>query len=159
MVFSKKFLQVLILILLFLDIIFLVYSISEKQYHNLKGAMDKAVIAIDGHKIKVEIAKSPAELYHGLSDRSNLDQDAGMLFLFPDLKERQFVMRRMNFPLDIIFIKQGLIKKIDFSLKPEGKVVHNIYSSQGLVDSVLEINGGLSKDWGLKVGDKVIIDN
>ena len=68
-------------------------------------------------------------------------------------------MRNMNFPLDIIFIKNDTIVEILENLEPEGNDPKAIYSSKQPVNNVLEINAGISKQYGFKIGQKVIFSD
>ncbi|MFA5155282.1 MAG: DUF192 domain-containing protein [Patescibacteria group bacterium] len=122
-----------------------------------KPALPRAAVLINGQRIEVEIAASPAELYHGLSGRSSLAADSGLLFVFADSAERVFVMRQMSFPLDIVFINQGRISKIAANLPPEGDRPRRLYTSAGPADQVLELNAGYAEQHGFQVGDRVSI--
>ncbi len=108
-------------------------------------------------KIKLEIADTPSKRYQGLSRRASLCPDCGLLFVWPRPAKRAFVMREMNFPLDIIWIAGGKIIKIDANLPPEGKRPQKIYASGQAVDYVLEVNGGFCQRQQIKVGDRVKI--
>jgi uncharacterized membrane protein (UPF0127 family) len=57
--------------------------------------------------VEAEIAATDEERYTGLSDHDSLDEDEGMLFVYESEAERGFVMRDMDFPIDIIFISDG----------------------------------------------------
>ncbi|MFA6416936.1 MAG: DUF192 domain-containing protein [Patescibacteria group bacterium] len=119
--------------------------------------MTTSEVYLGGHPVKVEIAQTPYQLYHGLSKHPEICTDCGMLFIFPDLDKRTFVMREMFFPLDIVFSAQGQVVKIYENLSPEGANPQNLYSSEVPADLVLEINAGQLKNWGIKVGDQLII--
>ncbi len=114
-------------------------------------------LIINGHAIQVEVADEQAEWIQGLSDREALGRERGMLFIFPASSQHIFVMRRMHFPLDMIWIDGDTIKGIAENLPPEGENPVERYYSTGLVDKVLEVNGGLSSQLGFKTGDKVEI--
>ena len=105
--------------------------------------------------INVELAKTPLAQYQGLSNRAELCANCGMLFVFPDLKIREFVMRDMSFPLDIIYFLNNKIVKINANLLPEGSNPRNSYSSGLPTDMVLEMQAGFSEKNGLKVGDQI----
>ena len=135
----------------FIIVILLLSGCAQKE-NNLEK---NKTVKINGHEITVEIADTPESQFQGLSGRKILCADCGMLFVFSDKKERTFVMRNMNFPLDIIFIDGVQIVKIDKNLPPEGAVPKNFYSSGVQVDFVLEVNGGLAGKNDIKVGDKV----
>jgi len=101
----------------------------------------------------VEVALTPKQQIQGLMNRESMPEDAGMLFMFNKEAERGFWMKNTLIPLDIIFIKQdGRIHHIHSNAKP-----HDLTSikSKGPVIAVLEINGGLSQELGIKVGDVI----
>ncbi len=112
-------------------------------------------VNIKGAAFNLEVVNSREDMYLGLSGRESLCSSCGMLFVFPDSTSRSFVMRNMNFPLDIIFISQGRIIKIYENLPPEGAFPVNFYNSDAPADVVLEINGGLANRLGLRVGDRL----
>lgn len=118
---------------------------------------DFKFISINDQIIKVEVANTPESRYEGLSGRENLCADCGMLFVFPDKSVRTFVMRNMNFPLDIIWIDGDEIKKISKNLPLEGAQPAVKYSSDAPIDYVLEVNGGFCENYEIKVGDKIIL--
>lgn len=116
-------------------------------------------VIIDGRTIRAETVSAAADLYRGLSYRPSLCSDCGMLFLFPDHSVKEFVMRYMKFPLDIIFINNGLIVKIAANLPPEGGPPNTIYDSGGPSDRVLEVGAGTSRQFNWRVGDAVQFKN
>jgi len=140
--------------LLLISIIFLLFF-----YKNNKEERRFSTVKVNGRIIKVEESSSALDQYLGLSNRPSLCADCGMLFIFPDKQEREFVMRKMNFPLDIIFLNDGKIINIAANLKPEGDNPAIRYKSLSPADKVLELNGGYSEKYGIKAGDTVIYDN
>lgn len=109
-------------------------------------------------KITVELAKNSATQYQGLSNRKSLCQNCGMLFAWSDYAQRDFAMRNMNFSLDIIFIADQKIVKIESNLIPEGNSPQTIYTSDVPVNYVLEVNSGLTERYGINVGDEVLVN-
>jgi len=118
-------------------------------------AENKNIIEINGKEIMVEMADTPAEHYRGLSNRKSLCEDCGMLFEFNNKKIRTFVMRDMNFPLDIIWIDDNIVIGVSKNLQPEGSGYKNYYKSPAPVDYVLEVNAGFADGEGIEVGDEV----
>ncbi len=135
----------------------LVLILKDSISSILTPPLKNAVVLIDQKKISVEIASSPDELYRGLSGRTNLCADCGMLFDFPDSEEQEFVMRDMKFPLDIIFINKGRISRIAADLPPEGKTPRAVYTSGGPADQVLEVNGSYAARNNFQIGDEVTV--
>ncbi len=113
-------------------------------------------LIINGRTIHVEIADRPDRQAQDLSDRPFLPQDYGMLFIFPDKQVRTFWMLRMHFPLDIVWLDDNRVIKIDKNLPPEGAMPQKHYSSDRPVNYVLEVNAGLADKNKIKRGDKVI---
>jgi uncharacterized membrane protein (UPF0127 family) len=133
----------------FIIVIFLLSGCMRKE-NNLEK---NKIVKINGHEIMVEIANTPKLQYQGLSGRKNLCADCGMFFVFKERSEKTFVMRDMNFPLDIIFIDGVQIVKIYKNLKPEGESLKNFYPSGQPVDYVLEVSGGYADAYGIKEGN------
>jgi uncharacterized membrane protein (UPF0127 family) len=120
-------------------IILLLSGCQNQTYQDKEG-----YIEINNKKIYIDIADDFSSRYMGLSGRDNLCPDCGMLFVFKDRGEKTFVMRDMNFPLDIIWIKDKKIVKIDKNLPPDNDENLEKYNSQSKVDFVLEVNGNFS---------------
>lgn len=116
-----------------------------------------SIVKIGQQEMKVEIASTFRQQYQGLSGRQAICADCGMLFVFADSDKKSFVMRDMEFPLDMIFVDNGVIKNIAADLEPEGDDPKNIYESDGASDQVLEVNGGYCQRHNIKPGDRVSI--
>lgn len=120
------------------------------------------VVKIDGKDISVEIANTEDLRSKGLSGRSTVDWDTGMLFVF-DRKDVSpvFWMKDMITPIDIIWINDDKIVKIDKDVPapkegtPESGL--QLYTPGGLIDYVLEVHAGYSDTNNFKVGDSVTI--
>ncbi|HYF23714.1 MAG TPA: DUF192 domain-containing protein [Caulobacteraceae bacterium] len=102
---------------------------------------------------EVEIADDEEERRQGLMHRTDLPADRGMLFQFPDVRERSFWMQNTPLPLDIIYIgADGRIVSIARNTVPYSEAP---VPSYGGAKGVLEINGGLSDRLGIEEGDQV----
>lgn len=115
-------------------------------------------VIINNEKINIEIADTPESRYQGLSGRKELCDNCGMLFIFPDKQIRTFVMRDMNFPLDMIWINDNKVVKINKNTIPESSNPVMRYSSDVPVNYVLEVNGGFCDKNEIKVRDGVEFD-
>lgn len=99
--------------------------------------------------ITAKIADSPRERYVGLRGVTELDTNAGMLFVYPASHERNFTMRGVEIPLDIMFVdRTGRIRSIH-SVEPGVEDVR----SEIPVRYVLETNAGWTRRRGVRVGD------
>ena len=111
-------------------------------------------ITIGKMTANVEIAKTPDQIYTGLSNRSELN-DQGMLFLMPNQEVHSFCMRGMNQPLDFIWINNGRVVGATPNISPTFS--ENI-TSPTQVSQVLELPAGFVDKYGIKKGDKVILN-
>jgi len=102
---------------------------------------------------QVEVADTPAKRELGLQYRRDLEVDRGMIFLFPAESEHSFWMKNTPIPLDMIFISKDL--KIVGIVEQAVPFSTDSRSVPGASQFVLEINGGLSKRYGIKAGDSV----
>src|SRR5215510_3500825 len=102
---------------------------------------------------QVEIADTPAKREMGLQYRRDLATDRGMIFLFPNESQQAFWMKNTPIPLDMIFINKD--RKIVGIVEQAVPFSTDSRSVPGASQFVLEINGGLSKRYGIKAGDSV----
>ena len=104
-------------------------------------------------KFNIEFAETDYETQTGLMYRKGMDDDQGMLFIFPDQRMHSFYMKNTEFPLDIIYIKEDLkIASFQENAQPLNETG---LSSQVPIKYVLEINGGLAQELGLSIGDSI----
>jgi uncharacterized membrane protein (UPF0127 family) len=115
-------------------------------------------IKIGEKSLEVEIADTADKRSKGLSDRQQLDKDSGMLFIFDTQNVTPaFWMKGMLFPLDIIWINDGRVVRIDKNIPapspgtPDSKL--KTYTAGQPVDYVLEVTAGFSDQNNLKIGD------
>lgn len=132
---KQKFIFVAVICL-----IFFIFFFSGLFF--IKFNSQKVWIKVGSKTIQVEIVNTPQSQIKGLSGRKNLNEDFGMLFNFDDYRVRTFWMKNMNFPLDIIWINEGVIVGVDKNALPEGEVPQKKYYSPGPVNQVLEVNAG-----------------
>jgi len=107
--------------------------------------------ATGDYSFNVEVVDTPESRAEGLMFRTELAEDAGMLFDFKEERAVSFWMRNTFIPLDMIFVDAaGVVKNIHVNAIP-----HDVTGipSEGPVQFVLEIPGGRSVEIGLKPGD------
>ncbi len=106
--------------------------------------------------LQLEIADDDYQRETGLMYRETMEQDQGMLFIFDNEQPRGFYMKNTNIPLDLIFLNaENKIVSIKKNAKP--KSLETI-PSEVPAQYVLEVNAGLSDEWGLQVGDSLILN-
>lgn len=102
--------------------------------------------------LTVELARTPEEHIRGLSGRSGLKSRHGMLFIYDRPQPVSIWMKDMRFPLDILWIRDGRIVKIEKRappLTPTGP--ERIYTATA--DLVLEVPAGFADRERIRVGD------
>ncbi len=105
-------------------------------------------------KFEVQIAATPEQQRTGLMFRTKMPRGEGMLFTYKYPISAGFWMRNTYIPLDIIFVRaDGTIANIAHNTVPLSLESVN---SVGYVTGVLEINGGLADELGIKPGDKIL---
>ncbi len=119
---------------------------------------EKQIACINNNCFEVEVVRSIDGKKKGLSSRDNLEQKAGMLFIYEKEEVYSFWMKDMNFPLDILWINKNkeivhiekntqLCTKDNCpSLKPKEKALY-----------ILEINSGLTNKYNIKIGNELTL--
>jgi uncharacterized membrane protein (UPF0127 family) len=113
-----------------------------------KNENDSVVATLD-----IEIADDDYQTRTGLMYRKSMDDDKGMLFIFDEEIQRGFFMKNTEFALDIIYINSD--KKIVNIAKNAVPFDKTTIPSDGPAKYVLEVNAGLTDQWGLEKGDVV----
>ena len=124
-------------------------SFKKEGVLKLKKADTDSII----RTLDIEIADNEYETQTGLMYRTTLGVNQGMLFIFPDVSYRSFYMKNTKIPLDIIYIAED--KTIVSFQKNAKPLDESSLPSDAPAKYVLEINGGLSDEWQLEVGDRI----
>lgn len=104
----------------------------------------------------VELARNFIDRQQGLMHRNSLAKDSGMLFVFNNEQQLSFWMKNTLLSLDIIYIsKDKKVVAVADNAKPCKKDPCPSYNSYQPAQYVLEINGGLAKNFGIKKGSRV----
>lgn len=116
-------------------------------------------IKVGDTPIIVAIADSSAEITQGLSGRTGLENNQGLLFIFPEADYQTFWMKDMRFDIDMIFIRDNIIVDIAKNMpSPSPLEFPATYKSSEPADMVLEVNAGLSDHHGWELGDAILIN-
>jgi uncharacterized membrane protein (UPF0127 family) len=118
-------------------------------------------VSIDGAIFDVDVADTVPKQVQGLSGRSPLKSNEGMLFLFSFARNEGFWMYDMKFPLDIVWINGNRIVGVSADVpapKPgQASSTLPIYYPPSPIDKVLEVNAGTAAKYGFKAGDTISI--
>jgi len=117
-------------------------------------------VQIDGIKIPVEVATSTTAIQQGLSGRTSLDANRGMIFVFSKPDKYQFWMPDMHFPIDIIWINNdkvvGITKNVSNEFDPANPI---LYTPPEPAQYVLEVNAGFAENRNINIGDEAVLNN
>jgi len=121
---------------------------KEGELSLFKSISDSLIATFD-----IEIADDEYETQTGLMHRKSMANKRAMLFIFPDMRMRAFYMKNTYIPLDIIYLDKD---KVIVSIQENAKPLDETALPSGVpAQYVLEINGGLSQQWSIAVGDKI----
>lgn len=122
----------------------------------------KGTVRIHEKTYTVEIVSKEKDRAKGLSNRTSLAQNKGMLFIFDSAEYHAFWMKDMRFSIDMIFIKDKKIVTIYRNVlaptTPEENANPPVYTPTTPADKVLELTAGEVDANAIQEGDSVIID-
>jgi len=108
-------------------------------------------------KVTVEIADDNAERQQGLMHRTQLEEMAGMLFLFPNEAHQTFWMKDTPLPLDMIFIRSDMtVLGIVENAEPMTTTSRSV---PGTSQYVLEVNAGWAQRHNVAAGSRLRFDD
>lgn len=132
-------------------------TVDDKDYVIAK--MPRALILVPTsigapvREVAVEVADNDIARQRGLMWREKLADSEGMIFVFDGESMQRFWMKNTLIPLDMVFIdSQMAIVGVVENAEPKSLASRGVDRPSKYV---LELAGGYSKRYGLKVGSKV----
>lgn len=114
---------------------------------------------VNDDRLYVEIADTEDLRAFGLMQRPSLNENTGMLFVYPDEEIRGVWMKNTLLALDVLFLSEsGLIVSMLRNLQPCKQTPCSIYSSQQKARYMLEVNAGFIDKHNIKIGQDVMLD-
>lgn len=98
-----------------------------------------------------EVVDYPETRERGLSGRKDMPLNHAMLFLFEKPDYYGIWMKDMHFPIDIFWIKNGVVVDLEENIQPSYPLY--IYKPDVPAEMVLETRAGLAKANGITIGD------
>jgi uncharacterized protein len=124
--------------------------------HDADEGVGIMVTLPDGQKIRAEVMTRTEDMMRGMMFRDRLAPDRGMLFVHARPGRYTYHMRNVRIPLDIIWLNEHhRIVEISADTPPCASDAPTCPSYGGKADAqyVLELAGGMAKNYGLDVGD------
>ncbi|MDR3666152.1 MAG: DUF192 domain-containing protein [Ignavibacteriaceae bacterium] len=104
-------------------------------------------------KIDIQIANSDFDRELGLMFRKQMDENRGMLFIFPTEERQSFWMRNTFISLDMLFVNAS--NKIVTIHRNTQTLSDQSYPSTAPAKYVIEVNGGYCSKHNINEGDKI----
>ena len=100
----------------------------------------------NGKRVEVEVAKTFNERNQGLMERTKLENDKGMLFVFESPQKLSFWMKNTYIPLSIAYFDENRKLKEIYDMKPQNMMEKNqdltSYPSECRCQYALEMRQG-----------------
>ena len=115
-------------------------------------------VDLKGQTFSIEIAEDDASREHGLMERTQMDANHGMLFVFQDDAPRAFWMKNTKIALDMLFFDADRkLISVQHDVQPCTADPCPPYPSGAPARYVLELNAGQAHTLGLTSGDEMTI--
>lgn len=131
----------------------------ENIFRVVLGLPVKASIALRNIALDVELAQNSSQWERGLSHRASLGSMDGMLFIFPRAHVPIFWMKDMSFPIDMIWLNDGIVIDITHNVPLDTTDHPETYSPNTPVNMVLETDAGWAQENNIQVGDRLVIND
>jgi len=135
---------------------------TPEPVHESYETTEVGVVSEDGSdlgSVTAAVADTQPLRVLGLSDTESLPEDRGMLFVYESVADRTFVMRRMDFGIDIVYADSaGTVTKIHHAPAPGPDEDGNDQRYPGRGQYVLEVNYEWTTRHGVEAGDRLEFD-
>lgn len=114
-----------------------------------------AKVELGENRMQVQVARTVYHQYRGLGKRDTLAPYDGLLFLYGEKAHHGIVMREMRFPIDIVWLSDGVVVDIAPNVQAEPGVrgsLLTVYRPRLPANLVLEVSAGWCAEHGVKIG-------
>ncbi|MBL7054076.1 DUF192 domain-containing protein [Patescibacteria group bacterium] len=120
----------------------------------IKNHNNNYKLKINNQIIKVEVVDTFSQRAKGLSSRKNIPEDFGMFFVYKKPGEYSFWMKDMNFPIDIIWVKEDFyIADINKNIDPASFPAK--FKPNQPIKYVLEVQAGFCDKNKIQINDLI----
>lgn len=121
---------------------------------------DTQTVVLHGQRFDLELAVDQAARFQGLSDRTSIPINGGMLFVFAQQQPYlQFVMRQCLVPIDVIYLDAGgrIVSMSRMQVEAYDTPEHELrrYSSVYPAQFAIELAGGTLDTLDLRQGQRI----
>ena len=118
----------------------------------------KVNISVNNCTLLADLSITYEQIILGLSNKSSIKENEGMLFVLSPSSRRGFWMKDMKFPIDVIWLNEN--KEIVYIKKNLMPCVTNcpVYYPDRESKYVLEVVAGFVDKQNLKVGDTIFFE-
>lgn len=136
--------------------IILASAVGLRAYRAIVGETPTTtLVVINSASFTTEVADTDEKRERGLGGRDALGPREAMYFPFATANQWVFWMKDMRFPIDIIWIRDGIVVDITKNAPvPTGERLER-FSPSAPVNGVLEVNAGVADEINVKPGDSV----
>ncbi len=125
--------------------------------HAAEPACDEAQVQLrwagGRSSFNVELADDAESRAKGLMHRKSLAPFSAMLFIYPSPRKARFWMKDTLIPLDVLFFDhRGILKTVHGNAQP---LSLETFDGGDGIKYVLEINGGMAEELGIRVGSEL----
>ena len=136
----------------------IVFTLAASACSNDTGHTGYATFS-ENIRITLEIADTPSLRAHGLMRRKHLNQQKGMLFIYPETGLLSMWMKNTLMALDVIFLAEdGKIVSVLEHLQPCLQTHCPVFSSKKNARYMLEVNAGFISEYRIQVGQEVMLE-
>ncbi len=117
-------------------------------------------VSINDITLRVGLADTPEERSQGLSGCDHVPNDSGLYFVFPSAGIKPFWMKDMLVPIDIVWINNNKVIKVDSFVSPPSPRSQSslkTYLPPEPIDAVLELPAGQADVYNIKTGTEIIL--
>ncbi|MDA1038290.1 MAG: DUF192 domain-containing protein [bacterium] len=133
---------------------FLILIIGAYGYF-IADSAQTSVVFPNGEVFFMEVADTPLLRERGLSGKEKLDDKFGMIFLYDKPQSVGIWMKDMNFPIDIIWLRNGEVVFIVKDAPPDDSPNRPVYAPSDNFDTIIEVPAGTVAMNAVVVGSKV----
>jgi uncharacterized membrane protein (UPF0127 family) len=122
--------------------------------HYPQQGLPAADVRIGELPLRVEVARADDQVKIGMMGRRDVPAGTGMLFVFPDARERHFWMKNCPVDLDLAFFDADR-RLLNLTTMAAWDTDRSKYASAGPARYAIETRAGYLREKGVKAGDEL----